>query len=261
MSVSGSLQPPAERDNKGFLSASALKLIAIIAMTIDHIAWMFVMTETTAGWIMHFIGRLTFPLMCYFITEGYHHTHDRRKYFLRLAVFALLSHYPFILFEKTVSGGGYIGKTSVIATLLMSLTAVHIYNTERINSVYKLPVLLLLSALGEYTDWGTSAVYFTLAFEIARSSGRIRQLAAYSLAALYYLIPLIKQLTQDWHCYIHYTYKAGVLLPVILLLCYSGRLGGSSRPAVKNISKYAFYIYYPLHLLIICWLGTKYGGQ
>ena len=261
MAVSAGTLPAAGQVNKGFLSASALKIIAIIAMTIDHLGWMFVPTESKAGWIMHFIGRLTFPLMCYFITEGYHHTRDLRKYFLRLAAFALLSHFPFVWFEKAASGGGDIGKTSVIASLLMSLTAVHILNLERISVALKLPLLLLLSALGEYCDWGTSCVYMAIVFELARKSGRKYQAGAYFLAAAYYLIPFARQLLQNFTYYRFYSYKLGVYIPVLLILCYSGKLGGSSSPAVKKMSKYAFYIYYPLHLLIITWFGAHYGGQ
>jgi hypothetical protein len=261
MAVSGSTVPGSVQESGGFLSASALKLIAVIAMTIDHIGWMFVTAESTAGWIMHFIGRLTFPLMCYFITEGYHHTRDLRKYFLRLGVFALLSHFPFWWFEYVASGGGDIGKTSVIASLFMSMVAVHIYNHERIPAAFKLPLLLLLSVLGKYSDWGTSCVYIAVAFEIARSGGRKYQAGAYFLAAVYYLMPFVSDLLSNYTYYRHYTYKAGVFLPVLLILCYSGKLGGSTRPAVKKISKYAFYIYYPLHLLVITWLGAHYGGQ
>ena len=259
--AAGSTAQPVPKQESGLLSASVLKLIAIIAMTIDHLGLMFVTTESTAGWIMHFIGRLTFPLMCYFITEGYHHTRDLRKYFLRLGIFALLSHYPFVWFEKVASGGGDIGKTSVIASLFMSLLAVHIFNWEKIPVAFKLPLLLLLSAFGDYCDWGSAAVYMPLSFELARNGGKLRQAGAYSFAAAFYLIPFAKQLLQSWTYYRFYTYKVGVFLPVLLILLYSGKLGGSSNPAVKKISKYAFYIYYPLHLLIITWIGANYGGQ
>ena len=45
-------------------------MIAIIAMTIDHIAC---------------------PIMCYFIAEGYHYTKNINKYTRRLFVFSLVS--------------------------------------------------------------------------------------------------------------------------------------------------------------------------
>jgi uncharacterized membrane protein len=61
------------------INRNQLKYIAIVAMLIDHIAWAFVPTYTVLGEVMHFIGRLTGPVMAYFLAEGYIHTHDRKK--------------------------------------------------------------------------------------------------------------------------------------------------------------------------------------
>ena len=82
------------------LDSNAVKLIAIAAMTIDHIAW--------ALWpgyphellplLMHLIGRVTCPVMCFFIAEGYHYTRDVNKYTFRLFAFALVSHFCYIFF-------------------------------------------------------------------------------------------------------------------------------------------------------------------
>ena len=61
--------------DKWRLTAYQLKVIAIMAMTIDHIAWMWVPDTTPAGQLMHTIGRITAPIMCYRLAEGYIHTH------------------------------------------------------------------------------------------------------------------------------------------------------------------------------------------
>lgn len=55
-------------------TANTLKLIAITAMLIDHIAWKFVDTATPLGILMHVVGRLTMPIMCYFVAEDFFHT-------------------------------------------------------------------------------------------------------------------------------------------------------------------------------------------
>ena len=55
-----------------WLDANQLKLIAIVAMTVDHIAWL-LFPGYAAGAVpivMHIIGRITCPVMCFFIAEG-----------------------------------------------------------------------------------------------------------------------------------------------------------------------------------------------
>jgi hypothetical protein len=64
------------------LNANMIKMIAIIAMTADHIAWMLFPGYPTdiLAIVLHIIGRLTCPIMCYFIAEGYHYTKNINKY-------------------------------------------------------------------------------------------------------------------------------------------------------------------------------------
>ncbi|MDE5858902.1 MAG: conjugal transfer protein TraX, partial [Oscillospiraceae bacterium] len=119
----------ATTENHG-LSANTLKYIAIVAMLIDHIAWCFVDTYSFWGQIMHIIGRITAPIMCYFIAEGYHYTRDVKKYLLRLGVFAIISWFPFIFMESGTLPiyfyGGHIEINpvqGVIYTFFLGLTA------------------------------------------------------------------------------------------------------------------------------------------
>ena len=80
---------PATESRPG-LDGEALKLIAIFAMTVDHIAYAFVEDGTLLAVLMHAIGRITGPVMFYLAAEGYHHTRSVPRYILRLAVFALI---------------------------------------------------------------------------------------------------------------------------------------------------------------------------
>ena len=82
---------------KAVLSGNALKLIAIAAMTVDHLTWViFPGYQTNVGiLLLHSIGRLTAPIMCFFIAEGYYYTHDRKRYAARLFLFALISHFAY----------------------------------------------------------------------------------------------------------------------------------------------------------------------
>ena len=59
----------------GPLAASLLTVpVAIGAMTIDHIAWA-MFPGYPKAWLpilLHLIGRITCPIMCFFIAEGFH---------------------------------------------------------------------------------------------------------------------------------------------------------------------------------------------
>ena len=89
------------------LSGSTLKLIAIVSMLIDHVAAAVIVRVLYAGhWteqlyqiyrVMRSVGRIAFPIFCFFLVEGFEHTRDRKKYALRLFLFALISEIPFDL--------------------------------------------------------------------------------------------------------------------------------------------------------------------
>ncbi len=69
--------------NRRGLSGFALKYVALALMTLDHIHYFFEFT----GWIPQWfsmLGRLSMPLFLFSVVEGFVHTHDRRKYFLRI---------------------------------------------------------------------------------------------------------------------------------------------------------------------------------
>ena len=83
------------------MSVFILKLIAMLAMLLDHVAEVFGWT----GWdvlpvnasIIRCIGRISFPVFAFFIVNGWKYTRNREKYFLRLALCGIVSHIPFTL--------------------------------------------------------------------------------------------------------------------------------------------------------------------
>lgn len=72
-----------QRTKTQFLSGTALKTIALVLMLLDHIHYFFEFTERVPLWFT-MIGRLAAPLFLFCMVEGFAHTHDRRRYFLRI---------------------------------------------------------------------------------------------------------------------------------------------------------------------------------
>lgn len=83
------------------MSIFTLKLIALIAMCIDHIAGVFGgegwnILPINATWL-RYIGRISFPIFAFCIANGWIYSHDRKKYFLRLCLCAVASQIPYSL--------------------------------------------------------------------------------------------------------------------------------------------------------------------
>lgn len=68
------------------LSANQLKTIAILAMTLDHLAWTLFPGYSTEWFVilLHIIGRITAPVMWFFVAEGYYHTRNIHNYMKRM---------------------------------------------------------------------------------------------------------------------------------------------------------------------------------
>jgi hypothetical protein len=81
-----------------------LKMIAIIGMLINHMGIIFEWSHSAQTLplfaVSEFVGRFTFPIMAYLLVEGYHYTHNVKKYAMRLAIFWIISIYPFYLLHN-----------------------------------------------------------------------------------------------------------------------------------------------------------------
>lgn len=230
-----------ERTDAGGLTANAIKWIAIAAMLIDHIAWAFVPMDSAAGQVMHIIGRITAPTMCYFLAEGYHYTRDFRRYAARLFVFALIAQIPFSLFE---TGRPFsLFPLNVIYTLFLSLLAIRAWDKIENPMLRALAIagLCLLSIPG---DWEVFDLLFALVFWQNRGDPR-RQIKAFSIVAAGMVLFMTLLEAVDGGELYGQLFQAGVFLCLPLLSLYNGRRGGG------RYSKWTFYFFYPAHLLVL----------
>ena len=96
------------------LDGTALKLLAMLSMVFDHVGDNFFPEQT---W-MRIIGRIAMPIFAFFVAEGFLHTRDRRKYLLRMGVFALVSELPF---DLLTAGRLEFGNQNVMCTFFLAI--------------------------------------------------------------------------------------------------------------------------------------------
>ena len=161
---------------KQILNANRIKVIAILAMPIDHIAWLLFPGYPTdfLPVMLHIIGRLTCPIMCYFIAEGYHYTKDVRKYTGRLFFFAFLSHFAYIFASESFVDwrsfipfyyGSVLAQTSVMWSLAWGLVMLRVVNSGKIQrDSVKVLLVLLMCLISFPSDWSCIACLCFLAF-------------------------------------------------------------------------------------------------
>jgi hypothetical protein len=230
-------------NNEKRLTSNAIKLIAIIAMTIDHIAFTFFPRYSVdlPVLLMHIIGRLTAPIMMFFIAEGYFYTKNLKKYLFRLFVFAIISHFAYaIAFDKDFIPfrEAFFDQTSVIWTLGIGLLALTIYNIN-IKNWQKMILIFIVVWAAFPADWSTPAALAILYMGIYRDSFKKQMLCLVVCIAIYSIIYFM------FHNKIYGLIQMFIILAIPILYQYNGQRG-----TWKGM-KWFFYIYYPAHLIIL----------
>lgn len=226
--------------NKGItLTANHIKLIAILAMTADHLAWWLLPTYSFSGQFVHFIGRLTAPLMCMFIAVGCHYTSNLKRYAARLFVFAVLSHFPYVIYF----GFKWYETTSVILTLLIGLFAASFYKRYADKPFLSFLFIVLCCILAYRLDWSYIAVLWIVSAYALRDNKRQMIMSFVIIGLLLYAV--LQFVLSGFKVFYHF----GFLLAVPVMLLYDGERG---RKTI--FTKWGFYVYYPLHLLILALL-------
>ncbi len=239
---------------KKILNSNTIKFIAIIAMTIDHIAWL-VFPGYDNGIVpvaLHIIGRLTCPIMCYFIAEGYHYTKNVNKYTLRLFLFSFISHFAYVFASSSYIDwksfipfyyGDIFNQTSVMWPLAWGLVMLRIVNNQKIKQSIKIVLITLICLITFPSDWSCIASLCILAIGTNRGNLKKQMLWMVFFVSLYlvvYFFAIDK---------LYGIIQMAVILAIPVIMMYNGKRGHNQR--INQITKWLFYIYYPLHLLII----------
>ena len=216
---------------KKIFSNFDLKILAIITMTIDHIGAI-IYPNIDA---FRIIGRISFPIFCFLLVEGFKHTHNRFRYFIRLLLFAIITQpiydYAFNNHELNI-----LFTFSLSFLLLSSLEfikkIINKYNKGIENYLYKtisyllIYIIFLILSIILNVDYQALGISLVLIFYLSPNI---------LLSLLLYLIIAITLDVNNIQLY--------SLIAFIFIYFYNGKKG-------KNI-KYFFYLYYPLHLLLL----------
>ena len=218
-------------ENKRVLSGSALKLIGMASMVIDHVAFIFLYDNaecSTAYELMRMVGRISYPVFAFLLVEGYFHTNDFGRYAMRLLTFAIISEIPWHLINHD-------GTHNVLFTLLAGLFVLYLIEHWKTKDRDIVLLLIFTSLLLTYyrTDYEWRGLLLILLFYLFRKQ-RVLQTLSGLLVMSFYGMP-------------------GALLAFGVLNTYNGNRGIIHG----NHIKYLIYLFYPCHLTVL-WLVKAY---
>ena len=212
------------------LDGTALKLIALASMVLDHVGDNFFPGQI---W-MRVLGRIAMPLFAFCVAEGFCHTRNKGRYLLRLGLFALISEIPFDL--VTAGEPLEFSHQNIMLTFFWAILALLCYERITAGKASKGQLalgclVLLASGLGSVVlgmDYNLLAVGLVFLFYLLRQNPiPVRCLAGMAYHAL------LRNMGLYWFG----------LLGFIPIFLYNGKRG----PGLK----WLFYLFYPGHLLLI----------
>jgi hypothetical protein len=231
------------------ITANGLKWIAIIAMVIDHAAWKITL-PMPALLGMHVVGRMTMPIMCFLITEGFKHTHNRKRYALRLLVFGLISQLPFNYYWN---GNPFVMKFglgeemgNVLFNLLLGLCALWVIKSP-LRKAAKIALAALCFVGSMMCDWFVFGILWILAFGLTGDSFKRKAIWFSVVTAV--MVAISTAFARSAFMLMNLS----VFLVLPLLAIYSGEKSNASTPAWLT-NKWLFYVFYPAHLLLLGFL-------
>lgn len=244
-----------QEKNQGFLTGSTLKWIAITAMFINHFGDIVLegvimnapysaFTDAQFQIIIncyetfHAIGRISMPIFCFLIVEGFVYTRDVKRYLTRLFLFAIISEVPYDLASGTSAFD--LAQQNVFFTLAAGLLVLIAMKRYQTNKLLVIAVPMAMAAATYYLKFDGSyyGVLMMVLFYLLRDK-RLGKCAA--VFALQIAIMMVFSESFDLN-------QVLAALPLIAIYFYNGRRGMKL--------KYFFYLFYPCHLLVLA-LVTK----
>lgn len=274
------------------ISAAALKIIAVATMLIDHITIFLyapIMRNLNLGLSFNIeddflymlgrgIGRLSYPLFCFMISEGACHTKNRIRYAVRIGLFAVISTPIFNLAKYLRLGNGE--ELNVMFGLLLGLLTIMLldavigykpdvgFNMKLIKRLLSLGIVASMCSLSIFMhiEYSVCSVLLIIAFYYAQKTdhqenglfldARVRQIAYGAIALMagifIYFFFFTIQLSDSPMPLVSLTHdtllktesEICALAAFIPIWYYNGSLG-------ERMPRYLFYAFYPAHLLVL----------
>lgn len=260
------------------LSGFQLKYIALITMVFDHIHYFFDYTGKIPIWFT-MIGRLAAPLFLFAVIEGFIHTHNRKKYFLKIYALAILmgliqfGFYNFL--HPLVRPDGFFPKNMMLSSFAILLVALQgiawIQEKKYLKGIptllfpLMLPWLMLLLYLSgqdkpiftlfinllNYTvlpthtsisDGGTWLLLTGIAMYLCHKNLKKEVLAFVTVSLVWVLMGIVLSRPSFQDLMFRYI-EWMEIFAAPLMLCYNGQRGKGS--------KYLFYVFYPTHIYLL----------
>lgn len=229
------------------MSGTVLKRIAAVTMLIDHFgaAFFYIYTSSYDGTaafaaadmiydVLRIIGRTSFPLFCFLLVEGVLHTRSVWRYLSRLFVFAIVSEIPFDLaFHNRLWD---MRMQNVFFTLLLGVLALTSIKWGWEKSCVQERAGKCFLAAG----WLGAALCAGMAYLI-KTDYDVKGVVL--VVVLYFLRIYAPRLIAGGYMVLCYGSEIWSFPGFLLMMGYNGERG--------NGSKYFFYFFYPLHLLVL----------
>lgn len=234
------------------LSTNAIKFIAAFCMLCDHIGVILFPQYK----FLRIIGRIAFPIFAFMIAEGCRYTKNKLKHFLTVGGFAIAIQLGFFIFDPKTA----MQEINVFVTFtfsIMMIYALEFFYSNLFDRDAKISRKILSGTVFLGLVMAVYYISYFINFDYNFYGAMIPVFAS--------LLMLPKNCDIDWlkkldNKYVHIIllgigvalmvfpspikYKRFALLSLFILLFYSGKKG-------KLKTKYFFYVFYPLHLVII----------
>ena len=232
-----------------FLNRDVIKYIAMVTMLLNHIATIFLKTGTLACEVFLALGYFTAISMIYFLVEGYHYTRSRKTYFFRLLIFAFISEIPYCIAFAEKGIIEFYG-LNMFFTLCLCFGLIWVMENVS-NKALRICAVIAAIVLSVPCSWALLAPIFTMLFIWAGTS-QAKKVKAFAVSiGLFAAFNLLGGISNfDIVTNLLYAVLAmlGMGLSALCILCF---YNGKRMKSGQVFSKWFFYLFYPLHLLIL----------